>query len=313
MINIGNIEVYKNDIILERNNIYAIKNINIGGIQYSFRLNPKDENAITDVMEWLWVTYKLDNIAPDEDARDSVKVLEDYNNFFVNLLIESRENEIVIFDDSGKIEDSVEINIFKTDQLFGANGDFSIMKGIIGATFDNTQVEVDGGKYTTTLENIIMLPTDIVKKTDRGETVQWRIWTQYNVDSQPRNFTKIKLEFDLVRSNGTDVRKDFWWAVLYVTWAVTIDSFTEFYTNLWTDYVALSNFYNTKEKLFWESSISRLVYSAKSREALISFQHKWALMTVTFREWEVLEIKYRDDSFKDAELNNIENLLKSFL
>jgi hypothetical protein len=36
----------------------------------------------------------------------------------VNLLIKNREEQIVMFEDSELNEDSVEIGIFKTDQLF---------------------------------------------------------------------------------------------------------------------------------------------------------------------------------------------------
>jgi hypothetical protein len=159
----------------------------------------------------------------------------------------------------------------------------------------------------------VMLPIAAVEKTERWETVQWRISAYYNVDAKPRNFNRIKIDFDFVRSNGVDIRKDFGWTTMVVTWEVAIDNFINFHKNLWNDYVDISNFYQIKEKILWENQINRLVYSAKNREALISFEYKSAPMTITFKEWKMLELKYRENSFKWSELNNIENLLKSFL
>lgn len=312
-ISLWNIEVYKQDIILETSDKYVIKNINIWGLQYSFSLTPKAWNEVTDVMEWLWVTYKLDNIKPDEDARDRVKTWEDYKNFFVNLLIKNQEEQIVMFKDNEQDEDSVEISIFKTDQLFWTNGNFSVLKGIVAVSFDNVEVNVDGWKYTTILEDIVMLPTGFVEKTERWETVQGRISAYYNVGANPRNFNKIKLDFNFVRSKGDDIRKDFGWTTMVVAWEVAIDDFKDFHKNLWSDYIHISNFYQTKERILWEGEITRLIYSAKNREALISFEYKSAPMTVTFKEWKILELKYRENSFTWSKLNNVENLIKSFL
>jgi hypothetical protein len=41
------------------------------------------------------------------------------------------------------------------------------LKGIVAVSFNNVDVNVDGRKYTTILEDIVMLPIAAVEKTER--------------------------------------------------------------------------------------------------------------------------------------------------
>lgn len=319
-ISLWNIELLMNDISIQSGEYYKVKNINIWGVKYSFKLYPKNNNALKDVMEGLWVTYKLDNLKPEEEWRNNIKETEDYKNFFVTLLIKSQVEEISVVDENEENvnNDSPEANIFKNDFLFWRNGNFTKIANLINLEFQNVDVEEYKNsegllRYKAVIEDIKMVAAEDVPKTGRWELVQAKVSSEYFIEAEKRVFKGMRIQFYFLRNSEDDIRLDFEWQKLQVLWDVEIENFQWFYDNLWDDYQQISQIHERKENILWKTGVSNFRYSHTSRDAIISYPYKWWDLRISFQKWKVFKVNYWTEVFEWEEVKNMDKLLKDFL
>lgn len=311
--NLGNVEIYPDDIEVEKWSYYRVKNINVGWVKYSFLFFPKADNVVKDVMEWLWVIYKLDNVKPEEWTRNITEEQEKYKNFFIDLISKTIEIERELLEnDNDSSKDSVAENIFKNDFLFWKNGDFIKIQDKLNLQFENVRSELEKNSSTTFLDKIAMLAPPDTQRTDRWEVYRADFTSEYIISEFNSYFEKIEVQFYFMKWEW-DIRYDFTKEKLQVLWKINIEDFDEFYNNLWSDYKKMSEVHNLKQKILGETNIWQLRYSAVSRDAIVTYPHKWSDITITFQKGEVLRVKYKSDLFEGTELKNLQNVFALFL
>ena len=69
----------------------------------------------------------------------------------------------------------------------------------------------------------------------------------------------------------------------------------------------------TRMKILWETRITSFRYIPSSREAAINFEYNNDIITVSFREWEVVKISYGNQVFQWELLEDIEKVFRLFL
>ncbi len=314
LLNLWYVEILRKDISIQKETYYSLRNVNVSWVKYDFSFFPRSWNSVISVMEGLGVAYKLDNLKPAEDARDIVQEEEDYNNFFIELLTKTKiaEKELVIISDEWAKE-SVEENIFKNDFLFGERWDFTKISDNVNLNYDNVEVSYNQGDYNTVIKSVPMLPKDRGIKNAKWENIQAQLTSEYVIAESRSYFKRMSLKFLLFKEDIEKGKYEFWNQKMEVLGIVDIEKFDDFYENVWDDYKKMSELDTIRLGVLWDIDVNSFKYSPSSRDASINYDYNNDVIIVSFREWEVIKIRYGSQIFEWEDLEDTQKVFRLFL
>ncbi len=312
LIDLWNIELNKEDIEVVKGTYFTLKNINVEGTKYDFSFFPRRNNAVTEVMEWLGVIYRLDNLKPNIDTLNVDEKQEQYENFFVEIISKAKiaERELVV--EKIRDKDTVEADLFKNEFLFWKWKDFTNIVDKINLEYSNVNVVFEDGEYFTSFKEIDMFARIDIPKNERGEVMKAKISAEYVKEIADSYFKNLELQFYFYRKDA-DERYDFYGESLDVTGLVSIGEFDEFYDALWETYISASKFHELQARVLSSSKITKLTYDPKDTQLMIHYEFLWNTINTVFQKSEITELIINWESSSVETIVDIETSLREIL
>ncbi|MBW7954522.1 hypothetical protein H3C61_01790 [Candidatus Gracilibacteria bacterium] len=181
---------------------YIVGNLIINNDKFGFELYPQELNLIKNIYknnEKLSFSYELDSIKNDlkilyEDAEDKDKPKYDFRNFFLNTFYYKKEdNQNKYQVEQEDIGESKIVSIFKSNKLFGINGDFNILKGYLDIKYNDVKVEFLNNNYNIKIINSI-LNTNVLIGED-SKNILAKVRADYVFNDKDHYFKNIYITF----------------------------------------------------------------------------------------------------------------------